>query len=115
MVSRFGTKPLYLAAALLAVAAASPGARADVTLTFAPLSVLADASAFAGETEQGFTVTPTAGSFFVGNTYGNPVPSIFAGPVGSPSVSTILVTAVAAGTPFDFESIDVSSNNGTSG
>jgi hypothetical protein len=115
MVSRFGTKTLSLVAALLAVTAVSAGARADVTLTFDPLAGFANEAPFTGETEQGFTVTPTAGSFFVGNTYGNPVPSIFAGPVGSPTVSTILVTAVAAGGTFDFESIDVSSNNGTSG
>jgi PEP-CTERM motif len=101
-----------LAAVVLLSGAAT--ARADVTLTFAPLAGSPNGSSFTSETEQGFTVSKTSGSFFVGTVFGNPVPSIFVGPVPSPVTSSITITPTGGGT-FDFESLDVSSNNGTSG
>lgn len=61
-------------------------------------------------TEGGFTVTATEGTWFEAPIYGNPAPSIFAGPIGSPTVSTIEVT----GGSFTFAGLDISSNNGSS-
>lgn len=87
-------------------------AAATVTITFAPQTG-ANESAFVSDTESGFTVTPLTTNWFVGQIYGNPIPSIFDGPIGTPSTATIQVTD--GGTPFTFDSVDDSSNNGQSG
>ena len=50
---------------------------------------------YAGHTENGFDVTPTAGAWFVAQAFGNPVPDVFAGPVGSPTLSSLLVQYIA--------------------
>jgi len=82
-------------------------ATADAAITFSGVT-----GAFPGApyTEGGFTVTATQGTWVSSAGYGNPEPSIFAGPVGSPGVSTIEVT----GGTFTFDGLDISSNNGTS-
>ena len=63
-------------------------------------------SAYTGHTENGFTVTPTQGNWFQAQVYGNPVPSIYGGPINSPTTSQIKVT----GGIFKFFGVDVSSN-----
>jgi hypothetical protein len=63
-------------------------------------------------TEVGFTVTATQGTWVVGNLYGNPVPSIFVGPIGPPTLS--IATIEVTGGTFAFTGLDVSSNNGPS-
>jgi hypothetical protein len=73
----------------------------------------ANGDPFTSYTEDGFTVDATAGDWFEAQVFGNPVPSIFAGPIGSPSLSTIDVTENGGG-DFTFASVDFSSNNGTS-
>jgi len=75
-------------------------------------SQTSDGNPFVSDTEGGYTVVPTAGTWFQGDSYGNPVPSIFAGPIGSPGHSAISVTD--GGGNFLFGSIDYSSNNGDS-
>jgi len=70
----------------------------------------ANGDPFSTYTENGFTVTASSGSWFKAFVYGNPVPDIFLGPVGSPSPGTITVTE--GGGLFSFTSVDFSSNNG---
>ncbi len=84
-------------------------ANADV-VTFAPL-VGANGTPYAGHVEGGWTVTPTAGSWFEAQAFGNPIPSIFAGPIGSLSTSAIRLTGPSS---FTFSSVDLASNNGSS-
>ena len=55
----------------------------------------------------------TAGNWFVAKAFGNPIPDLFAGPVGSPSVSDLTITKDGGGT-FDFSQADLASNNGDS-
>jgi hypothetical protein len=98
---------LGFAVCALASAIATP-ARATV-ITFSPLAGPTDAP-YAGHSEAGFTVTPTAGSVFQALIYGNPIPSIYDGPVGQPSAAAIQVTQ--GGAQFTFNSVDYSSNNG---
>jgi hypothetical protein len=70
-----------------------------------------DGDTFSTYTENGFTVTSTTGSWFKALGYGNPIPDIFLGPIGSPPPGSISVTDTGV---FSFASIDFSSNNGTS-
>jgi hypothetical protein len=87
-------------------------AHADTTLTFAPQNGASD-SPFVSDTESGFTVTPTTqNNWFVGQLFGDPVPSIYDGPIGTPTGASILVTA--GGADFTFLSLDDASNNGAS-
>jgi len=72
-----------------------------------------DESPYTGHTEGSFAVTPTAGNWFKGLTYGDPSPSIFDGPVNSPGVAVIQITDGAG--PFTLSSLRYSSNNGDSG
>jgi hypothetical protein len=62
-------------------------------------------------TESGFTVTAATGSWFQGQLFGNPIPSIFSGPrFGSPADDSISVTE--GGRAFSFSSADLAANNG---
>ena len=92
------------AAVLLAI----PGALQADTITFSNLPGPTDAT-YSGSTEGAFTVTPTLGLWFQGLIYGNPLPSIYAGPIGGPTNSTIQITDL--GSTFRFVSLDYSSNN----
>ena len=85
-------------------------ATADAAITFNGLGGASNEAPFSTSAEAGFTVTPTAGQWFVGTVYGNLQPSIFAGPIPSPRISTIEVT----GGTFTFAGLDISSNNGSS-
>jgi hypothetical protein len=78
-------------------------------ITFSPLTGPTDAS-YLGHSEGGFTVTPASGSFFQALLYGNPIPSIYDGPILQPSTAAIQVTQ--GGALFTFNSVDYSSNNG---
>jgi len=80
------------------------------TIDFGNL-VGANEDPYAGSSQDGFTVTPALGNWFEAHLFGNPVPSIFAGPIGSPSVSAIVVTSAV---PFTFDQVDLSCNNGES-
>jgi len=80
-------------------------------ITFSDLSG-ANGDPFTTYTEGNFTVTSILGSWFQGQFYGNPEPSIYDGPIGSPLDATIKVTGI--GGSFTFSSVDYSSNNGTS-
>ncbi|HYN02588.1 MAG TPA: PEP-CTERM sorting domain-containing protein, partial [Vicinamibacteria bacterium] len=76
-----------------------------ITIDFGPL-VGANQDPYLGHVEDGFAVSPTGGDWFEAQIFGNPVPSIFAGPVGEPSPSSIEVTGGA----FNFSGVDLSSN-----
>jgi hypothetical protein len=97
---------LAMAAGLMALGA-SQRAGADV-ITFD--SQTGGGAAFVSDTEGGFTVTPTSGNWFQSD-FGNPGPSIFDGPVDSPSDSAL---DISSANPFTFSSLDYASNNGTS-
>ena len=88
------------------------GAAGATTIAFDPL-IAPNGTPYAGHTEKGFTVAPLTANWFVAQLFGNPVPDIFAGPVGTPSLSTIEVTQNAL-LPFMFDSVDLASNNDTS-
>src|SRR6266446_7779370 len=77
------------------------------TITFSNLAG-ANGSSYSGSSEGGFAIAPIGGAWYQAQGYGNPVPDIFAGPLGSPSNSTIEIT----GGSFTFAALDFSSNNG---
>jgi hypothetical protein len=106
------TRKLLLATLIVAAACLfAPAIKAE-TITFAPLGG-PNQSPYVGHTEVGFNVTPVGGAWFQGQVFGNPVPSIFAGPVGSPTISSIQIVRTSAGL-FTFGALDYSSNNGNS-
>jgi len=88
------------------------GTASAVTITFEPL-VAPNGTPYAGHTEAGFTVKSLTANWFVAQIFGNPVPDIFAGPIGEVTTSTIEVTQNTLGT-FTFDMVDLASNNGTS-
>jgi hypothetical protein len=62
--------------------------------------------------EAGFTVTTTLGQFFQGQVFGNPPPSLFAGPAqGGPANDALEITRIGRGL-FNFASVDLAANNG---
>lgn len=88
-------------------------AQASTTITFDDLPG-GNGDPFTGPyLEDGFSVDPTAGDWFVAKLFGNPIPDLFAGPIGSPSLSELTITKVGGGT-FSFLSSDLSSNGGRS-
>lgn len=95
---------------LILLSIVGAAAKAD-TLTFGGLPGL-DKAPFTTYMEGTFTVTAVGGSWFQGLTYGNPAPSIYDGPIGSPGNSTVRITNSAG--PFTFSSLDYSNNNGLS-
>jgi hypothetical protein len=87
------------------------GASATV-ITFSGLSG-ANQDTFTSYTESGFTVSSTVGTWFEGHNFGDPVPSIFSGPLfGSPTVDAISITAVG-GQNFTFSALELAANNGS--
>jgi hypothetical protein len=72
-------------------------------------------ASYLGSTEGTFTLTPTAGPWFQSTFYGSPAPSISDGnplPGGIiPGFGVVSLTA-AGSSPFNFNSLDYSSNNG---
>jgi hypothetical protein len=84
-------------------------------ITFDPLVGIPTDTPYVGHMEAGFTVTPTTGNWFVAQLYGNPVPDIYAGPIGNPTTSTIRVVGNTAATAtFNYAAVDLSTNNGPS-
>ena len=76
------------------------------TITFSGLTG-ANGTPVATYTEGGFTVTTTLGQFFQGQVFGNPIPSLFAGPAqGGPANDTLDVTRNGGGS-FNFATVDL--------
>jgi hypothetical protein len=101
-------KPLF-GAACLAVCAMFAGVASATTITFNGLAG-ANGDPLTTYTESGFTVTPTVGMWFQGQNFGNPIPSIFAGPINNgPTLDAITVTD---GARFTFSALDLAANNG---
>ncbi len=96
---------------ILSLLSIAIGAGRASTITFSGLPGPTDAP-FTTYTEGTFTVTSVGGAWFQGLVYGNPEPSIYDGPVGSPENATVQVTDSSG--LFTFSSLDYSSNNGLS-
>jgi hypothetical protein len=95
---------IILAGGTLASATAS-----GTTITFGGLTG-ANGAPVAQYSEGGFTVTTTVGQWFEGQLFGNPVPSIFAGPIGGgPANNAIAVTDSVL--PFTFSAVDLATAN----
>lgn len=95
----------FLAAGLLALAAALPAARADI-ITFNNLTG-PEALQVSTYTEGNYTVTSSAGAWGEAHSFGNPVPSIFS----TYPTASIDVTRTGGGI-FTFNSVDLG-NGGT--
>src|SRR4051794_22779387 len=65
-------------------------------------------------TEAGYVVTATQGNWVEGQSFGNPVPSIFDGAGSVPLVVSSIRVAKTDGGAFTFSSVDLASNNGPS-
>jgi len=99
-----------LMAGSLAVSAVCAGGASATIITFGGLNGL-NGAPFTTDTESGFTVNPTLGTWFQGQLFGNPAPSIFSGPqFGSPATDAITVTE--GGGLFTFSALDLAANNG---
>jgi hypothetical protein len=102
---------LLVVAASFAMSALCAGGATATVITFGGLSGI-NGSPFTTYTESGFTVSPTLGTWFQGQLFGNPVPSIFSGPqFGSPATDAIAVTE--GGGLFTFGGLDLAANNGS--
>jgi hypothetical protein len=100
---------LLLSAVVLAASVIFAGGASATTITFSGL-VGANGAPFATYTESGFSVSPTLGQWFEGHLFGNPVPSIFAGPLsGGPSNDAVTVTE--GGQRFTFSQLDLATAN----
>src|SRR5215469_11702427 len=103
----------------LSIVAAQAGPESIVPLppdiTFSDLSGT-NLQSYTGSTEATlagtFNVTPVSGSWFQAHTYGNPLPSIFDGPVNQASDGVIEITDNQG--HFTFSALDFSSNDGNS-
>lgn len=84
-----------------------------VTIGFTSLAG-SNRDSYTGHAEAGFTVTPDFGSFYEAHFFGDPIPSIFLGPVGSPTTGTVGVVNNVTGL-FTFDSVDLSSNTSDTG
>jgi hypothetical protein len=67
-------------------------------------------SSFASYEEDGYRVSAESGSWHVAKVFGNDIPAIFAGPIGSPGESQIEVTYEGGG-QFTFGGVDLTSNS----
>jgi hypothetical protein len=95
---------LLFGAICLAASGMSAGGASATTITFNGLAG-GNGAAFTTYTESGFTVGPTLGSWFQAQLFGNPVPSIVAGPdFAGPTNDAIAVTD--GGVPFTFSALD---------
>jgi hypothetical protein len=97
---------------LAAVVAMLGPAVAAAQVTFSNL-VAPTGTLYAGSTENGFTVTPTAGTWFVTQGIGHPGANAYVGPIGSPTPGVLRVTR-ADGGPFRIGSVDLASNSAAS-
>ena len=102
---------LFSGALCLAISALAAGGASATTITFGGLSG-ANGDPLTTYMESGFTVSPTLGTWLQGQLFGNPVPSIFSGPLfGSPATDAVTVTE--PGHRFTFSQLDLAANNGT--
>jgi hypothetical protein len=100
-----------LAGVILAGGVIASAAASATTITFSGLTS-ANGTLVATYTEGGFAVTTTLGEFFQGQAFGNPIPSLFAGPAqGGPANDALDVTRNGGGS-FNFASVDLAANNG---
>jgi hypothetical protein len=100
-----------LAGAILAAGVIASAAASATTITFSGLTST-NATLVTMYTEGGFTVATTLGEFFQGQAFGNPIPSLFAGPAqGGPANDALEVTRNGGGS-FNFASVDLAANNG---
>jgi hypothetical protein len=111
---KYGAIPFAVSLALMV--SGSVSARAQLIqpgngpgITFSSLTG-ANGSAYNGDSEGDFTVTPTAGSWYVSQAYGAGPPSIYVGPVGSPAFGALVISDSAG--PFTLSSFEYSCNNG---
>jgi len=73
--------------------------------------VAANGTSYTGSSENGFDVATIDGNWFEAQIFGNPVPSIFAGPIDAVSaINTVRVTRTGGG-DFTFTSVDLACNN----
>jgi hypothetical protein len=105
-----------LVAARLAIAAFFIAVGAPARAVIIDFGNLAGANEapYSGSVEDGFTVAPAAGNWFEAHLFGNPPPSIFAGPVGSVAPNNSLDVARADAGDFTFTSVDLACNNASS-
>jgi hypothetical protein len=109
LLSVLGAKLLF-GVVCVAVSGIAGGGASATTITFGGLNG-ANEDPFTTYTESGFTVSPTLGTWFQGQLFGNPAPSIFSGPVsGSPATDAVTVTE--GGQKFTFSQLDLAANNG---
>ena len=102
------TGKALLAAIVFAAASLAPFAASATPIDFATLPG-ANGDNFTTYTENGFNVTTSAGQFFVGQVYGDPVPDIFG--TNTPATSAITLTRVGGG-DFTLDQFALSSNEG---
>ena len=99
---------LLFGAVWLAASGISAGGASATTITFSGLSG-PNAAPFTPYVESGFTVSPTLGSWFQAQLFGNPAPSIAAGSVfDGPNNDAVAVTD---GARFTFSQIDLATAN----
>jgi hypothetical protein len=100
-----------IATAVLLLVSAGSIASAT-TIDFSNL-VGANGDPFSFSSQGGFDVEALVGEgdWFEAHMFGNPEPSIFAGPIGSPSISAIVIHREDGGA-FTFSSVDLACNNG---
>lgn len=95
--------------AAVAVSAITVVSSAGAQITFSPV-VGMNADPYVGHTENGFTVTPTAGQWYVAQVFGNPEPDVFGRRDVSGTPLTLAITRTDGGA-FTFGSVDVASNS----
>lgn len=95
-----------LAALLLGASLASASA---ATITFGGIQG-DQGAAFTSFTQEGFSVVRSDGGIFIGQSFGNPLPSLFGGPLVATETFAVTVTRLGGGT-FTFQGLDVSSND----
>lgn len=80
----------------------------SAVIDFGPL-VGANGDAYSGHNEDGFHVSVSSGNWSEAHAFGNPIPDIFLGPIGSPTPGTLVLSQLGGGT-FTFSGFDASAN-----
>ena len=106
-------KPLFVIASAVLLLVSAGSIASATTIDFSNL-VGANGDPYTFSSQGGFNVEALIGqgSWFEAHAFGNPEPSIFAGPIGSPSISSIVVHREDDGA-FTFSSVDLACNNGS--
>jgi hypothetical protein len=98
-----------LIAALLCCAGFASASAATITFDGLPG---ANNDLFTSFSEAGFNVASSDGQVFVGQNFGNPVPSLFGGPLFGADTFAVTLTRLGGGA-FTFQGFDLASNGGT--